>query len=146
MQYFYKKLGKVVEVEQMFDSHWNYFNAEDNPKVIYQGLIDDFTPVVNPTPVLPDDWGKPTENLDQVVEEIKTPTPGFVKHINLNAETSPAVIALHLPGIGKTWAKKICDRKPKSGGYIDFDSFRKINADLHLDEAGWEKIKELVEF
>lgn len=159
MQYFYKKLGRVVEIGQMFDTHWNYTDPNDPTTLVRQGLVEDFTPVADSTgepgrphaleatsrdwatPVLPNDWGK-----SETVEETTTPTPGFVKLINLNSENSPAVIGLHLPGIGKVTAKKICDRRPRNGGYKDFDHFRKINTDLHLDEEAWEKVKELVEF
>lgn len=156
MQYFYKKLGRAVEVGQMFDTHWNYSDPNDPTSVVRQGLPEDFTPVVDHSPVLPDDWGK-SETVEEAprttgwsgnptTTSLPTPTPSFIKLINLNTENSPAVIGLHLPGIGKVTAKKICDRRPRNGGYKDFDHFRKINTDLHLDEEAWEKVKELVEF
>lgn len=144
MEYFYKRLGRYVRVVQMFDSHWNYYDTTDGTQTIRHGLPEDFVyeksvplaiEIAAPDPFVP---------LPIPVTP-KIPTPGFVKTINLNTEKSPAVIALHLPGIGKTWAKKICDRKPKEG-YKDFDHFSDVNKDLGLDDTAWQKVKELVEF
>lgn len=106
-------------------------------------------------PVLPEDWGIPntetaitdeTISVVEVIEQQVTPTPGFIKLVNLNTETSSYALALHLPGIGKATAKKICDRRPLDGGYIDFDHLRQINNDFNLDDGAWEKVRGLVEF
>lgn len=143
MKYIYKRIGRTVEIGQMFDSHWNYTDPLDSTGLVRQGEASDFVPLAEAEPVAVEPELPEIKVVPQIEEVV--PTPGFVKLINLNTETSPAVIALHLPGIGKIWAKKICDRKSK-GGYQDFDHFQKVNSDLNLDEAGWEKIKELVEF
>lgn len=150
MEYFYKRLGRYVRVVQMFDSHWNYYDTTDGTQTIRHGLPEDFSQEKSVTPVIviapPAPPASPASPVPSEIPVVpKTPTPGFIKTINLNTEKSPAVIALHLPGIGKTWAKKICDRRPKDG-YKDFDHFSDVNKDFGLDDAAWGKVKELVEF
>lgn len=149
MEYFYKRLGRYVRVVQMFDSHWNYYDTTDGTQTIRHGLPEDFVYEKSSNVAIEIAQAASAPVAPQLLTShppaSKTPTPGFVKTINLNTEKSPAVIALHLPGIGKTWAKKICDRKPKDG-YKDFEHFCDVNKDFGLDDIAWEKVKELVEF
>ena len=156
MQAFHKTLGRYVEIVpgQMYDTHWNYYDLTHGVQVIRQGIPGVDLIFDNAQPQLPESWGEvqaapsvATATDDKAIEQpsISNPTPGFVKLLNLNAETSSSVIALHLPGIGRATAKKICDRKP-DGGYKDFDHLKSICSDFHLDAEAWEKVKELVEF
>lgn len=157
MQAFHNSLGRYVEIVpgQMYDTHWNYYDLTHGVTVIRQGIPGVDLICDDAQPQLPPDWGE-VESLSAKVESKSalsrlnerlptSPTPGFVKLLNLNTETSPSVIALHLPGIGKQTAKKICDRKP-DGGYKDFDHLKSVCSDFHLDSSAWEKVKELVEF
>lgn len=142
-QYYHKKLGRVVELVpgQQFSSHWNFYDKHEGVQVIRHGL-----PGVDLVPVA--EAEQKIVGLEETLEVTsipKAPTVGFVKLLNLNTETSSSVIALHLPGIGRVAAKKICDRRPKIG-YKDFFHFKQINSDLNMDEEVWEKVKGLVEF
>lgn len=157
-EYFHKKLGRVVELVpgQQFSTHWNFYEDIAGVRTIRHGVPDLDIVMVQVTNdiVLPEGWGIPntetvvtdeTITVDEVIEQQVEPTPGFIKLVNLNTETSSYAIALHLPGIGKATAKKICDRRPV-GGYKDFDHLREVNSDFNLDDGAWEKVRGLVEF
>lgn len=162
VEYFHKKLGRVVELVpgQQFSTHWNFYEDIAGVRTIRHGVPELDIVMVQPTTelVLPENWGTPNSQTEetpttdetisvvQVIEQQIEPTVGFIKLVNLNTETSSYAIALHLPGIGKATAKKICDRRPKDGGYKDFGHLREINNDFNLDDGAWDKVKGLVEF
>lgn len=146
MQYYHKALGRIVELVpgQQFDTHWSFYEERDGGRYIRNGIPGTDLVPVSEQPVPPEPT--PTEVVKVVPQTVPAPTEGFVKLINVNTETSSYALALHLPGIGKASAKKMCDRRPKNGGYKDFEHFRQVNNDLNLDEEAWERVKGLVEF